>query len=225
MGLHGETAGLWAGASIHEVAQVVAAGGAIGGGAALTVAVIVKLARVLMLAPVMAVMTMQQRRHGARHRARLLAGEKHGFIFRRVQLRHQGGKPVVHGADGAQRQGGWKRGRQRFGKGRFADVRFQRDIHKLLRAAYAHRQGRCEGQHRVRVKSLRIANGQAAAAQRALHGALHVQMADMSHPLRLFKRHNHSHPRHTSSSPHPRHPPRQSGVVWPRMARSCSSHK
>ena len=66
MGLHGETAGLWAGASIHEVAQVVAAGGAIGGGAALTVAVIVKLARVLMLAPVMAVMSMQQRRHGAK---------------------------------------------------------------------------------------------------------------------------------------------------------------
>ena len=64
MGLHGETAGLWAGASIHEVAQVVATGGAIGGGAALTVAVIVKLARVLMLAPVMAVLSMQQRRHG-----------------------------------------------------------------------------------------------------------------------------------------------------------------
>lgn len=66
MGLDGETAGLWAGASIHEVAQVVAAGGAIGGGAALTVAVIVKLARVLMLAPVMAVLSMQQRRHGAK---------------------------------------------------------------------------------------------------------------------------------------------------------------
>src|SRR5690606_37790640 len=38
--------------------------GAIGGGAALTVAVIVKLARVLMLAPVMAVLSMQQRRRG-----------------------------------------------------------------------------------------------------------------------------------------------------------------
>lgn len=59
-----ETAGLWAGASIHEVAQVVAAGGALGG-AALTVAVIVKLARVLMLAPVMAVLSLQQRRAGA----------------------------------------------------------------------------------------------------------------------------------------------------------------
>lgn len=58
-----ETAGLWAGASIHEVAQVVAAGGALGG-AALSVAVIVKLARVLMLAPVMAVLSLQQRREG-----------------------------------------------------------------------------------------------------------------------------------------------------------------
>lgn len=62
--LEPETAGLWAGASIHEVAQVVAAGGALGG-AALTAAVIVKLARVLMLAPVMAVLSLQQRREGA----------------------------------------------------------------------------------------------------------------------------------------------------------------
>lgn len=62
--LEPETAGLWAGASIHEVAQVVAAGGALGG-AALSVAVIVKLARVLMLAPVMAVLSLQQRREGA----------------------------------------------------------------------------------------------------------------------------------------------------------------
>lgn len=59
-----EQAGLWAGASIHEIAQVVAAGGALGAGA-LTVAVIVKLARVLMLAPVMAVLSVQQRRQGA----------------------------------------------------------------------------------------------------------------------------------------------------------------
>ena len=58
-----EIAGAWAGASIHEVAQVVAAGGAIGG-AALTLAVIVKLARVLLLAPVMAVLSLQQRREG-----------------------------------------------------------------------------------------------------------------------------------------------------------------
>lgn len=53
LGLDARTGGLWAGASIHEVAQVVAAGGVIGGGA-LSVAVLVKLARVLMLAPVLA---------------------------------------------------------------------------------------------------------------------------------------------------------------------------
>lgn len=56
-----ETGGLWAGASVHEVAQVVAAAGIIGGGA-LKGAVIVKLTRVLMLAPVMAVLGITQRR-------------------------------------------------------------------------------------------------------------------------------------------------------------------
>ncbi|HMU36293.1 MAG TPA: putative sulfate exporter family transporter, partial [Marmoricola sp.] len=60
LGLDDRTAGLWAGGSIHEVAQVVAAAGAIGGGA-LSVAVIVKLARVLMLAPVMAAISIWQR--------------------------------------------------------------------------------------------------------------------------------------------------------------------
>lgn len=50
-GLGVQPSGLWAGASIHEVAQVVAAGAALGP-EALTVAVVVKLARVLMLAPV-----------------------------------------------------------------------------------------------------------------------------------------------------------------------------
>jgi uncharacterized integral membrane protein (TIGR00698 family) len=60
-GLSVEDAGLWAGGSIHEVAQVVAAGGAIGGGA-LAVAVVVKLARVVMLAPVIAVVSARQRR-------------------------------------------------------------------------------------------------------------------------------------------------------------------
>lgn len=49
-GLGEYTSGLWAGASIHEVAQVVAAGAALGP-EALKVAVVVKLARVLMLAP------------------------------------------------------------------------------------------------------------------------------------------------------------------------------
>ncbi|KNX37463.1 YeiH family protein [Luteipulveratus halotolerans] len=61
LGLDDRAAGLWAGLSIHEVAQVVAAGGAIGG-SALAVAVVAKLARVLMLAPVMALIGVWQRR-------------------------------------------------------------------------------------------------------------------------------------------------------------------
>ncbi|USI93098.1 YeiH family protein [Rhodococcus pyridinivorans] len=59
-GLSDTDAGLWAGGSIHEVAQVVAAGGAISG-AALSVAVVVKLARVLMLAPIMVILGIHQR--------------------------------------------------------------------------------------------------------------------------------------------------------------------
>lgn len=54
-------AGVWAGGSIHEVAQVIAAAATMGGGA-LGVAVVVKLARVLMLAPVMAVLSVRHRR-------------------------------------------------------------------------------------------------------------------------------------------------------------------
>ncbi|MBP2411694.1 putative integral membrane protein (TIGR00698 family) [Arthrobacter stackebrandtii] len=63
LGMGPELNGMWAGGSIHEIAQVVAAGGIIGGGA-LGVAVVVKLARVLMLAPVMAVLSLRQRRAG-----------------------------------------------------------------------------------------------------------------------------------------------------------------
>lgn len=54
-------AGMWTGAAVHEVAQVVAVGGIIGGGA-LTVAVIVKLARVLFMAPVMVILSIHVRR-------------------------------------------------------------------------------------------------------------------------------------------------------------------
>lgn len=61
LGMPSRAAGLWAGVSIHEVAQVVAAAGTIGHGA-LQGAVIVKLARVVMLAPVMAVLAWQVRR-------------------------------------------------------------------------------------------------------------------------------------------------------------------
>ena len=61
LGLTETQTGLWAGASIHEVAQVVAAGGAVGA-AALGAAVVVKLGRVLMLAPVLAVLSVHRRR-------------------------------------------------------------------------------------------------------------------------------------------------------------------
>ena len=63
LGLSNEVAAVWAGASIHEVAQVVAAGGIIGG-TALATAVTVKLARVLMLAPTVAILSWRQRRAG-----------------------------------------------------------------------------------------------------------------------------------------------------------------
>ncbi|SHI68021.1 conserved hypothetical integral membrane protein [Tessaracoccus bendigoensis DSM 12906] len=61
IGLPPELTGLWAGASIHEVAQVVAVGGSLGT-VALHCAVVVKLARVLLLAPVMAAVSIGARR-------------------------------------------------------------------------------------------------------------------------------------------------------------------
>lgn len=73
LGLGSNTAGLWAGSSIHEVAQVVAATGVIGGGA-LAVAVVAKLARVLMLAPVMALIAV--------HRRRMIAADADGAQVR-----------------------------------------------------------------------------------------------------------------------------------------------
>lgn len=62
--LEGRAAGLLAGASTHEVAQVVAAAGILGGGA-LATAVVVKLARVLMLAPLIVFLRVQDRRQSA----------------------------------------------------------------------------------------------------------------------------------------------------------------
>lgn len=69
LGLDGTQAGMWAGAAVHEVAQVVAVGGALdtttAAGGALTVAVTVKLARVALLAPVAAGVGIAARRRGA----------------------------------------------------------------------------------------------------------------------------------------------------------------
>lgn len=64
LGLEPQVAAVWAGASIHEVAQVVAAGTALSGGSVLAVAVTVKLARVALLAPVVAVVGVVARRRG-----------------------------------------------------------------------------------------------------------------------------------------------------------------
>ncbi|HEX7804966.1 MAG TPA: putative sulfate exporter family transporter [Cellulomonas sp.] len=64
-GLSDRTAGLWAGMSVHEVAQVVAAAGAVSA-AALSVAVVAKLARVVLLAPLVTAVGVVRRRRGAR---------------------------------------------------------------------------------------------------------------------------------------------------------------
>lgn len=61
LGLSPEVSGMWAGGAIHEVAQVVAAGGLMGG-VALSVAVVVKLGRVLLLAPIVLILGIRQRR-------------------------------------------------------------------------------------------------------------------------------------------------------------------
>lgn len=63
MGLGVTSGGKWVGSSVHEVAQVVAAGSALGPGA-LKVAVIVKLARVALLAPVAVAFSLAARRSG-----------------------------------------------------------------------------------------------------------------------------------------------------------------
>lgn len=57
--------GLWAGASVHEVAQVAAVGAAAGAGV-LACAVVVKLARVALLAPMVALTSLTLRRGGTR---------------------------------------------------------------------------------------------------------------------------------------------------------------
>ena len=64
LGLSGGPLGHWIGASVHDVGQVVATAGA-AGAAALAVAVVVKLTRVLMLAPMVAVASIATRRRSA----------------------------------------------------------------------------------------------------------------------------------------------------------------
>jgi len=67
LGLTGVQLGVWAGASVHEVGQVVAAAGP-AGATAVGIAVVVKLTRVLLLAPVVAgVSVLRRRSTGAAH--------------------------------------------------------------------------------------------------------------------------------------------------------------
>lgn len=69
LGLSAHSFGIWAGASVHDVAQTVATASA-AGPAALTTAVVVKLTRVVMLAPLVAGMSLWQRRAPASGQAR-----------------------------------------------------------------------------------------------------------------------------------------------------------
>lgn len=62
LGYDDGAAGMFIGGWVHEVAQVVAAGGIAGGGVILSTAVTVKLARVLMLAPMIAAVSLGARR-------------------------------------------------------------------------------------------------------------------------------------------------------------------
>lgn len=94
-GLTDMQTGLWAGASVHEVAQVVAIGGALGG-AAMGATVVAKLARVMLLAPVMAVISVRQRKAGATvgKRPPIIPGFILGFIIM-VLIRSTGLVPQV----------------------------------------------------------------------------------------------------------------------------------
>lgn len=70
LGLSGTGLGSWAGMSVHEVAQVVAAASP-AGAAAVTAAVLVKLGRVVLLAPLVAIVgAVERRRHPATSGAR-----------------------------------------------------------------------------------------------------------------------------------------------------------
>ncbi|MHA7238463.1 YeiH family protein [Arthrobacter sp. TMS1-12-1] len=74
LGLNEERFGMWAGLAVHEVAQVVAVAGT-AGVTALAVATVVKLGRVLMLAPVAAVASLGERRRAAARAGAGRAGE------------------------------------------------------------------------------------------------------------------------------------------------------
>ncbi|MEG9515678.1 putative sulfate exporter family transporter [Saccharopolyspora indica] len=94
-GLSAEEAGRIAGGSVHEVAQVVAAASPVGA-AAVAIAVVVKLSRVVLLAPVVAVVSLLERRRsaGAGPRPPVMPLFVLGFLLA-VALRSTGVLPVV----------------------------------------------------------------------------------------------------------------------------------
>ncbi len=64
LGLSREAYGAWVGAGVHDVAQVVATSSA-AGGLALATAIVVKLTRVMLLAPLVAILALRRSRTGA----------------------------------------------------------------------------------------------------------------------------------------------------------------
>ena len=87
-------AGVWAGAGVHEVGQVVAAAGLVST-AALDVAVVAKLGRVVLLAPLVAVVGVLESRRAARLLAQRTAAEEVGQVLRGEPVSHRTGAPVV----------------------------------------------------------------------------------------------------------------------------------
>ncbi len=75
LGLSDTQTAVWAGASVHEVAQVVAAAGPLGA-AALATAVVVKLTRVLLLAPLVAGVSLSRRRAASRTSTQVTSGRR-----------------------------------------------------------------------------------------------------------------------------------------------------
>ncbi|HEX4702547.1 MAG TPA: putative sulfate exporter family transporter [Pseudonocardiaceae bacterium] len=99
LGLHGVALGTWAGLSVHEVAQVVAAATP-AGAAAVAAAVVVKLSRVVLLAPMVAAVGMAERRrqpHATGRRPPVVPLFVLGFLVT-IGLRGLLPTTVLHGA-------------------------------------------------------------------------------------------------------------------------------
>jgi len=95
LGLHGEAFGIWVGGAVHDVGQVVATASVEGEGA-LRSATIVKLTRVMLLAPMVALIALRRRRSDGAisgQRPPLVPGFVGGFLLT-VLLRSSGALPA-----------------------------------------------------------------------------------------------------------------------------------